>query len=108
MPPIQSVAAFLNRLKMAMEAGCVRFTWKAEDEIAELGWSEADAMGELAALHSTDLLRTETSRSADFTLIWVFCPFAADLDCYLWIRLAEQGSGSIVISFHLAGRNPWT
>ena len=30
-----------------------------------------------------DFLRTEPSRSVDFTLIWVFCPLLPELDRYL-------------------------
>lgn len=108
MPPTSEVAAFLRRLAVAIEEARVRFTWKADDEVAELGWSDADALLEIAALSSVDLLRTEPSRSADFTLIWVFCPLASELDRYLWIRLAEEANGTIVISFHLAERDPWT
>lgn len=76
--------------------------------MAALGWSDADALREIAALSARDLLRTEPSRSVDFTLIWVFCPLAGELDRYLWIRLSEDASGTIVISFHLAERDPWT
>jgi hypothetical protein len=108
MPPAPDVSAFLTRLADAIEHGRVRFTWKADDEVAELGWSDADALGDIAALTAGDLLRTEPSRSVDFTLIWVFCPLAAELDRYLWIRLAEDKGGTIVISFHLAERDPWT
>ena len=108
MPPAPDVTAFLARLAAAIEERRVRFTWEADDEVAELGWSEADALLEIAALSSSDLLRTEPSRSADFTLIWVFCPLAAEIERYLWIRLAEDTRGTIVISFHLAERDPWT
>lgn len=108
MPPAPDVAAFLARLAVAIEEARVRFTWKANDEVAELGWSESDALQEIAGLAAGDLLRTEASRSVDFTLIWVFCPLAAEMDRYLWIRLAEDASGTIVISFHLAERDPWT
>ncbi len=101
------VAALLDRLVVALEESRVWFTWKADDEIAELGWSEADARDELTALSAVDLLRTEPSRSDDFTLIWVFCPLVAELDRYLWIRLAEDAGGTIIISFHLAERDPW-
>jgi hypothetical protein len=62
---------------------------------------------ELAARVAEDLLRTEPSRSADFVLIWVFCPLVVELDRHLWIRLAEDASGTIVISFHLAESDPW-
>lgn len=107
MPPAPDVAAFLARLAVAIKEARVRFTWKADDEVAELGWSDADALREIAALTVGDLLRTEASRSIDFTLIWVFCPLAAELDRYLWIRLAEDTRGTFVISFHLAERDPW-
>lgn len=104
-PP--DVAAFLARVAVALSSGGVRFTWKAQDEIAELGWSDADALGELSALRAADLLRTESSRASNATLIWVFCPFIADLDGHLWIRLSEDAHGNLVISFHIAERNPW-
>jgi hypothetical protein len=107
MPSEPDVAAFLARLAVAIEEERVRFTWKADDEVAELGWSDADALREIAALVVGDLLRTEPSRSVDFTLIWVFCPLAAEIDRHLWIRLAEDTRGTIVISFHLAERDPW-
>ena len=108
MPAAPEVAAFLSRLAVAIGEARVRFTWKADDEVAELGWSDDDALGELALLTAGELLRTEASRSIDFTLIWVFCPLAAELDRYLWIRLAEDTCGTFVISFHLAERDPWT
>lgn len=108
MPPRPDVASFIQRLEVALTESRVRFTWKADDELAELGWSEADARDELAALDPTDFLKTEPSRSVDFSLIWVFCPLLPELDRYLWIRLAEDAAGTIVISFHLAGRDPWT
>lgn len=88
------VAAFLDRLTVALAESRVRLTWKADDEVAELGWSDIDALSEIAALASGDLLRTEPSQSVDFTLIWVFCPLVAELDLHLWIHLAE--------------RDPWT
>ena len=102
------VAAFLDRLAVALAESRVRLTWKADDEVAELGWSDGDALSEIAALSSRDLLRTEPSQSVDFTVIWVFCPLVPELDRYLWIRLAEDTRGTIVISFHLAERDPWT
>jgi len=106
-PSGPEVAAFLARLAAALKERRVRFTWKADDEIAELGWSEEDVRLELASLAAADFLRSEPSRSADFVLIWVFCPLAAELDRHLWIRLAEDVRGTIVISFHLAETDPW-
>ena len=38
----------------------------------------------------------------------VFCPLLPELDRYLRIRLAEDAAGTLVISFHLAARDPWT
>ena len=108
MPPRPPLSAFLDRLAAALLASQVRFTWKADDELAELGWSTADAREALADLTAADFLRTEPSRSVDFTLIWVFCPLLPELDRYLWIRLAEDAAGTLVISFHLAARDPWT
>jgi hypothetical protein len=103
-----AVRAFLERLGAALANQRVRFTWKADDEIADLGWSDLDAYAELDALRAADFLRTEPSRSHDFTIIWVFCPLASELQRHLWIRLAEVPGGAIVISFHLAERDPWT
>ncbi len=102
------VRAFLERLRAALANESVRFTWKADDELADLAWSNVDAYAELEALQVADFLRTEPSRSRDFTLIWVFCPLASELQRHLWIRLAEVPGGAIVISFHLAERDPWT
>ena len=46
--------------------------------------------------------------SAEFELIWVFCPLVWEVDQHLWIRVAENVDGTVVISFHLAERDPWT
>lgn len=108
MPPRPHLHAFLDRLTTALATARVRFTWKADDELADLGWSTADATDVLAALTVADFLRTEPSRSVDFTIIWVFCPLIPELDRHLWIRLAEDTGGTLVISFHLAERDPWT
>ena len=108
MTPRPPPHAFLDRLATALATARVRFTWKADDELAELGWSTGDARDVLAALTVADFLRNEPSRSVDFTLIWVFCPLLPELDRYLWIRLAEDVGGTLVISFHLAERDPWT
>ncbi len=62
----------------------------------------------LAALNVADFLRSEPSRSVDFTVIWVFCPLVPELDRHLWIRLAEDAGGTLVISSHLAEGDPWT
>lgn len=102
------VPALLRRLSAALRTSRVRFTWKAEDEFTELGWSHRDALDELAALTPSDFLRTEVSRSADVACIWVFCPLLPEREEFLWIRLAEDAAGTIVISFHLAERDPWT
>jgi len=108
MPPRPSPSSFLDRLTTALAESRVRFTWKAEDEILELGWSDADARDVLAHLTTGDFLRTEPSRSVDFTLIWVFCPLLPELDRHLWIRFAEDTGGTLVIRFHLAAGDPWT
>lgn len=103
-----AAAAFLTRLKAAIDDSRVRFTWKADDEIAELGWSRQDALDQLALLAVDELLRTDPPRSADFGPVWVFCPLAWDLDRYLWIRLTEGVDHTFLISFHLAQGDPWT
>lgn len=61
-----------------------------------------------ADLTIAEFLRTERSRSVDFTLIWALCPLFPELDRYLWILLAEVGAGTLVIRFHIAARAPWT
>ena len=38
------VAAFLDRLTVALAESRVRLTWKTDDEVAELGWSDGDAL----------------------------------------------------------------
>lgn len=106
-PAPPDVPAFLMRLQAALVARKVRFSWKADDERLWLGWSETDALDELSCLSKTDFLRTEISRSLNDSTIWVFCPLVADLDEYLWVRLAEDNQGTLIISFHLAERNPW-
>lgn len=102
-------AAFLTRVARALAADRVRITWKADDELGELGWSHDDALYQLAALVSDDLLDTEPSRHPDFTLIWVFCPPLPDDDdgSFLWIRLAERTDETFIVSFHLAQGDPW-
>ena len=108
MPPSSDVTAFLLRLVGALESERVRFTWKADDEIAALGWSRGDALDQLMLLASSDLLRTEPAREPGFTTIWVFCPLAWELDHHLWIRLSESDDHTFLISFHLAEGDPWT
>lgn len=103
-----AVDAFLGRLAVAIRATRVRFTWKADDELADLGWTLDDAYAELFGLRAGDFLRTEPSRSIECTVIWVFCPFVQEQERHLWIRLAEVPDGTLVISFHLAERDPWT
>ncbi len=76
--------------------------------MALLGWSVEDVLAQLAALEPAELLRTEPARSAEFELIWVFCPLVWEVDQHLWIRVAENVDGTVVISFHLAERDPWT
>lgn len=108
MPPRDQTTAFLHRLVAALDEDRIEITWKADDEIAALGWSRQDALSQLRGLDLTDLLRTEPSKNPDFHLIWVFCPFAWDLDGYLWIRLAERADRTFLVSFHLAEGDPWT
>ena len=108
MPSASAVRAFLARLAASLETSRVRLTWKADDEMVALGWSVEEVLAQLAALEPRDLLRTEPARSPEYELIWVFCPLVWELDQYLWIRLAEDAEGNIVISFHLAERDPWT
>jgi hypothetical protein len=102
-----ATTAFLTRLALAIAEGRVRVTWKADVEIAELGWSRQDAFDELSALAAADLLRTEPGKHPDFRRIWVFCPLAAELEEFLWIRLAERDDHTFLVSFHLAEGDPW-
>ena len=76
MPREDQITAFLNRLVCAIDEDRVQITWKADDEIAALGWSREDAFRQLMVLDQADLLRTEPAKNPDFSLIWVFCPFA--------------------------------
>jgi hypothetical protein len=99
---------FLARLAAALKTARVRITWKADDEIASVGWSRQDALDQLRLLEAAELLRTEPSMSAEFTTLWVFCPLAWDLDRYLWIRLTENENRTFLVSFHLAEGNPWS
>ena len=72
--PNDDVRHFLDRLADALGSSRLRITWKADDEISELGWSRQDALDQLAILNVEDLLRTEPSKSLDFGTIWVFAP----------------------------------
>ena len=107
MSTTRSTRAFLRRFTAALSEGRVRITWKADDEIATLGWSRQDALDQLAALEARDLLRTEASNHPDFQTIWVFCPLLWALERHLWIRLCERADHVFLISFHLAERDPW-
>jgi hypothetical protein len=108
MPSRPEIFAFLSRVARALAADSVRITWKADDEIADLGWSHADALNLLAVLVPDDLLDTEPSRHPEFALIWVFCPaLPEDDDTFLWIRLAERSDETFVVSFHPAAGDPW-
>ncbi len=103
------IFAFLERLSRALVERRVRLTWKADDEIAELGWSRQDAFDQLGILTEDDLLRTELPRSPNFSIIWVFCPPIPEFDGdrFLWIRLAEQPDHVFLVSFHIAEVDPW-
>ncbi len=106
--PSADTRTFLQRLEQAIADGRLQFTWKADDEIADLGWSRQDALDQLAVLEPAHLLRTEPAKGASFTLVWVFCPTAWELDRHLWIRLTETEDHPILVSFHLAEGDPWT
>ena len=107
MPRKDQISSFLKRLVAALDEDRVQITWKADDEIAALGWSRLDALDHLRVLDPADLLRTEPAKSPDFDLIWVFCPFAWDLEGHLWIRLTERADRTFLVSFHLAESDPW-
>lgn len=100
--------AFLHRLERAIAEERLIFSWKADDEIAELGWSLRDTLDQLSVLDVPELLRTEASKGSRTGLIWVFCPFVWHLDRHLWIRLTERDDLAILVSFHLAEGDPWT
>jgi hypothetical protein len=75
MPSRSETIAFVarvSRVSRALATDRVRITWKADDEIADLGWSHTDALDQLAALLPDDLPNTEPSRHPDFALIWIF------------------------------------
>jgi hypothetical protein len=104
----ERIIVFLKRRVGALDDDRVRITWKADDEIAALGWSRCDALQQLRALAPADFLRDEPAKNQDFKTIWVFCPFAWDLECHLWIRLAERADRTFLVSFHPAEGDPWT
>ena len=106
-PAALRVAAFLARLATALASERVRITWKADEELVELGWSHEDALARLALLSAGDLLRTEEARDPGCSTIWVFCPPAWEIDRHLWIRLAESADETFVVSFHPARGDPW-
>ena len=108
MSRLADTRAFLHRLHRAIIEERIRFTWKADDEIAGLGWSRQDAVDQLGVLEESHLLRTEAPRVAKAGLIWVFCPLAWELEQHLWIRLTENDDLTMLVSFHLAEGDPWT
>ncbi len=108
MPRPADTRAFLERLARAIVEERLRFTWKADDELAGLGWSRQDALDQLAVLEPEQLLRTEPARGAQGGVIWVFCPIAWEVERHLWIRLTEGANYTILVSFHLAEGDPWT
>ena len=75
----------------------MRFSRYSAESIYDMGWTELDAMEQLAELQSSDFIRTETSIVDELT-IWVFTPYEPWFD-RLWIRLVER-QGMVVISFH--------
>ena len=108
MPRPADARAFLQRRARAIVEERLRFTWKADDELAGLGWSRRDALDQLAVLDQEQLLRTELAKSAGAGIIWVFCPLAWELERHLWIRLTEGADYTILVSFHIAEGDPWT
>lgn len=92
------LAAFLQRLRRAVDVGRVEVRAYALDGLRDLEWSAEDLRLQLLELAAEDFLRAEESTAPEGGLIWVFTPEVWD-GGHLWIRLVER-SGIVVISFH--------
>jgi hypothetical protein len=97
-PGASAIAAFLRRVRHAVDTGRVELTSYATDGADELGWEPLDVLDQLRELTVEEWFRCEESTAVRGDLIWVFTPNLWDED-YLWIRLVERG-GIVVISFH--------
>lgn len=107
MPRSPQVAAFLRRLRKAVDDGQLKISDKAEEEAGEIGWFVEDVLAEVLALRAADFLRTEEPLRLGSWHIYVFCPSYWD-GGHLWIRLAESiGTKIIVVSFHRTEGDPW-
>ena len=92
------ISRFLTRLARAIRESRVEFSIKAQRELLEMNWPLELALEVLTALTPADFRHTESSRTKDGAVIWVFTP--EDLEeGPLWVRLEEIG-GIFVISFH--------
>jgi len=98
-PTSAELAAFLARVRVAVEERRVRVTDYAREGASALDWNEWDIVEQLRELTATDWLRCESSVDRHRpSLIWVFEPDFWD-GGKLWIRLVER-SGVLVVSFH--------
>lgn len=99
-PTDADLNAFLHRVFVAVTHDRIHVTVKAGEEAAnELGWSQAEIIGQLCLLEVADFCRIEGSSVFAGDLVWVFTP-ESEVGV-LWIRLIER-HGIIVVSFH-----PW-
>ncbi len=97
-PAAALLAAFLLRLRRAVDDDRVEIRAYALDGLRDLEWSGEDLRLQLLELTAENFLRTEHSTAREGGLIWVFTPDLWD-GGYLWIRLVER-AGIVVISFH--------
>ena len=80
------ISRFLIRLARAIQESRVEFSIKAQHELLEMNWPLELVLEVLAALTPADFRHTESSRTKDGAVIWVFTP--EDLEeGPLWIRL---------------------
>ncbi len=109
MPSRSETIAFLARVARALATDRVRITWKADDEIADLGWSHTDRRARPARRVAPRRAPQHRAVAAPrLPLIWIFCPALPDEDdTFLWIRLAERSDETFVVSFQPALRDPW-
>ncbi len=75
----------------------MRFTWKAYDEMDELGVDEPDALEVLGDLSMGDFVERLRFEQEPFDWLYVFKPVLADLQIYVKVAVRQS---CIVISFH--------
>ena len=98
MPSAADIAAFLRRVRAAVDGGRVVLSDYAVEGADELGWEPWDVRAQLRELGPEDWFRCEESVALPGDLLWVFTPELWDGDS-LWIRLLER-NGIVVVSFH--------